>query len=402
MSSPADKLELTEMHSAPESSFRPPGRCDTHVHDHQSRSRPRWLLKLQANFWRTLMQTGMLLHKLAAPKPPKPSFTRTVPTSISPWFGEIELMFYVPESYHQQRRQLAIASEDRTPSDCFPLIVNFHGGGFTLGRATDDARWIGVAVQQLTAVVVSVNYRRAPEHFFPTAVEDGADAIMYLVAHADELCLDVERIAVSGFSSGGNMCFTVPLRLQEELDHEAAAGEDRRNSVIAGTRPPLQKCMSEGRMLIRAKRKIHVRAIVAFYPPTDYTVPRKHKRAKASRPDLLLPAMFTNLFDESYLSPPTLDLTDPYLSPGLAPEHMLAGLPEEVVLFTCEHDMLVEEAEAFKDRLEGLGKTVHYREIQGVPHAWDKAPNPFRAPQSAYECYGTACEELRKIFGGEG
>ena len=68
-------------------------------------------------------------------------------------------------------------------------------------------------------------------------LEDGVDAILYLSEHAQEFNIDLEKIAVSGFSSGGNMACTVPLRLQEQLKHECAAGEERRESVIAATRP---------------------------------------------------------------------------------------------------------------------------------------------------------------------
>jgi hypothetical protein len=66
--------------------------------------RPRWMLHIQATFWRVLMGLGMLFHKLAPPRPPKPSFTRQIPSTISGKAGEIGLMFYVPKDYETQRR----------------------------------------------------------------------------------------------------------------------------------------------------------------------------------------------------------------------------------------------------------------------------------------------------------
>jgi acetyl esterase/lipase len=314
-----------------------------------------------------------------------------IPTTIAPKKGHIWLHFYVPRDYRLQKR---------LGKRLHPLVVNFHGGGFTLGEATDDARWCRILVQELNAVVVSVDYRLAPEHPFPTAIEDGVDAILYLSEHAREFNIDLEKIVVSGFSSGGNMAFTVPLRLQEELVNECEAGEERRESVIEARRPPFSKALSEGRFLTRVNRQINIKAVVAWYPPTDFTRTREERRAtQAERLDQQLPAIFTELFDESYLSPPTMDRADPYLSPGVAPDHMLACLPKEVILYTCEWDMLLKEAEDFQDKLLDLGKTVHYEMIPGVPHAWDKAPNPLRETPGVNQWYSAACKELKLLLG---
>lgn len=337
------------------------------------------------------MRIGMLLHRLAPPRPPHPTFQRTIaPTVAADKKGHITLHFYVPRNY-------AIEAQLRRKK--YPVVVNFHGGGFTLGSATDDARWCRILVEELSAVVVSVDYRLAPEHPFPTAVEDGVDAILYLAGHADEFNIDLDKIVVSGFSSGGNMAFTVPLRLQEELDNECATGEDRRESVLLQARPPLLKALSDGRILRRQKCAIKVKAVVSWYPSTDYTRTRDERRAtQADRLDQQLPAVFTELFDESYLQPPTMDKSNPYLSPGVAPNHMLAGLPQEIIMFTSEWDMLLKEGEEFRDRLLDLGKTVHYEMIPNVPHGWDKAPNPLRETPGANFWYLKACKQLRRLL----
>jgi len=254
-------------------------------------------------------------------------------------------------------------------------------------------------VTEVGAVVVSVDYRLAPEHPFPTAVQDGADALLYLIGHADELCLDVNRIAVSGFSSGANMCFTVPLRFLEELEEEAAEGEMRRDSVILAHRPALLKALSRGRTLMNVPKQIAVKAICAWYPPVDYTRTRDERKATASRIDQQLPQVFTDLFDESYLQPPTMDMGDPYLSPGVAPNHLLAGLPEEIIIFACEWDMLVDETQTFANRLrDQLGKTVDYNVVAGVPHGFDKAPNPIRQPANVMVEYKKACAQLKRLL----
>ena len=145
-------------------------------------------------------------------------------------------------------------------------------------------------------------------------------------------------------------------------------------------------------------RVVKIRGIVSFYPPTDYTVTRAQRRATCARADQNLPAVFTELFDDSYLQPPSLDLAHPWLSPGQAPTRMLEALPDDIVMFCCEWDMLLAEGERFRDKLKNeLGKRVHYHCVPG-PHGWDKAPNPLRESPGARQQYLVACKELRRMF----
>lgn len=345
------------------------------------------MLHLQAQVWRFLMAIGMFIHRLAPPRPPRPNFSRQIPTALSPTKGSVNIEFYVPRDYETCRR-------NNTAS--YPVVINFHGGGFTLGTATDDARWAKCVVDEVSAVVASVDYRLAPEHPFPTAVEDGVDAVMYLVKNAAELGLDTNRIAISGFSSGGNMAFTVPLRLQEELDPSLDGDNDPAHSHEVQLHP--MKSISQGKTIVSMLKEIRIAAIVAWYPSTDYTLSRDQRRATNIRKDQELSAIFTELFDESYLQPPSLNKSNPYLSPGVAPNPMLEGLPENIILYTCEWDMLLAEANSLKARLEAMGKYVKYKMVKNVPHGWDKAPNPMVWTPGVKEHYQEACMELRRIF----
>lgn len=398
--------------------------------------RPRWLLHIQAQFWRVLMGIGMLLHKMARPCPPRPAFHRDIEATVSPLKGRFRLNFYVPRQY-QRYQKLRGAKR-------FPVVVNFHGGGFVLGTARDDARWCAAVVDQVGAVVVSVDYRLAPENPFPTAVEDGADAVLWLAQHADELALDADRFAISGFSAGGNMAFTVPLCLQGELFERTPSGQpivDARAGHVPTTTPAsapattktstttapfsrqksrldriaLLRQMGDSSLSLVSSFKdgsavsvitegsaavLKIRGIVSFYPPTDYTQTRAQRRATCSQTDQQLPAVFTELFDDSYLQPPSLDLAHPWLSPGVAPDRMLAVLPDDIVLFCCEWDMLCAEGERFARRLrDDLAKRVYYTCVPKVPHAWDKAPNPLRENSSARHEYAVACRQLKRMFG---
>lgn len=150
------------------------------------------------------MKIGIFIHRHATPRAPSPSFSIEIPSRISSKPGTFKLVFYVPEGYYSAPKEQK-----------FPVVVNYHGGGFVLGTGTDDCRWASAVVESTKAVLVSVEYRLAPEYPFSVGVEDSTDAVIYLGAYANELRLDPHRIALSWFSAGGMLVFTVPLMLHE-------------------------------------------------------------------------------------------------------------------------------------------------------------------------------------------
>lgn len=397
----------------------------------------RTILWMKAAIWRALMAVGMKIHHFPHPKPPTPSFKIIIPSRLSPRGGTFKLIFYVPESYY--------TAPDNAK---FPVVVNYHGGGFTLGTGTDDARWAAVVLHNVEAVMVSVEYRLAPEYPFSTGVEDGTDAVLYLAAHAEELRLDPHRIALSGFSAGANFVLTIPLMLH---DLQTDAGKRTLQDAHSGTStpaPPLSATSSNSHLkaptvtasasgsTLSLPRPHHsrtlssssttsilklssleptvletdqrvpdltIRALVSFYPPTDFRTSREEKRTTNIKPEMNLPPMLTNLFDEAYLSCANIDVSDPYLSPAAATSAQLkAAYPQDIILYTCEYDMLNAEGIAFGTRLaeSDISKTVHGGLIKEMPHAFDKKPNPLRFPKAADLCYSEACAELTRVFGG--
>lgn len=320
--------------------------------------RPRWLLHIQAQIWRFLMGIGMFLHRLAPPHPPKPDFIRSIQAKLSGKPGQIDLLFYTPSGYDIQKRlyqDRPLRTRDRVEASpkrrhsvisqvgesirrksgitrrwgAYPVVINFHGGGFTLGTPYDDARWCGTVADEVQALVVSVDYRLAPEHPFPTAVEDGVDALVWVYNHAEELGIDPEKIALSGFSSGGNMTFTVPLRLWDEVTGFARDGGDTADGRLLARGRQLPSATSSTAHLPRdepaielvnareqdqlplAPQKhapqvstesmdtippISIKAIIPWYPSLDYTRTRERRRATSVRKDQDLPAIFTDLF----------------------------------------------------------------------------------------------------------
>jgi acetyl esterase/lipase len=232
-------------------------------------------------------------------------------------------------------------------------------------------------------VVASVSYRRAPEHPFPAAVDDGVDALLYLAGHAADLGLDASRIALSGFSAGGNLAVTVPLRLRGRLSTEVKEHFGRADST---------------QRLVDQTNDLNIVALFSWYPILDFLESRDHRRAMSLMPDKTLPAFFTTLFDESYL-PDINDRSSAFASPVRASDRILSeALPRDIFLYICEWDMLVKEGQTFVRRLEGLGKRVRAMMIEKARHAWDKSPNPFRDQDSVNVLYCDACAEMKAIF----
>jgi acetyl esterase len=115
-----------------------------------------------------------------------------------------------------------------------PTLVFYHGGGFVIGGLTSHDRDCRALANRGDCQVIAVDYRLAPEHPFPAAVEDAIGALEFVVGHAGELGVDPERLAVGGDSAGGNLAAVValhardvgvPLRLQL-LIYPAVAGSD--------------------------------------------------------------------------------------------------------------------------------------------------------------------------------
>ncbi|KAL8691288.1 MAG: hypothetical protein Q9224_004211 [Gallowayella concinna] len=326
-----------------------------------------WQLLIQAVLWRNLNKTGFWVHSFVHPWPPNYTYVRSFTTgTFNPGGtgGTVRLYFYLPKDFDPQRRK-------------YPVVINFHGGGFTLGSATDDSRWASIVLKNTTAVFVSVEYRLAPEYPFPVAVEDGCDAVLHLAANCEEYGIDPRKIALAGFSAGANLAFTVPLMLNSW--HDRKDSED-----------------------YRALPELKIIAIVSFYPVLDYNQGRASKRAACKRPDKTIPPILTNLFDASYMPDPS-NRSSPFASPAAAPDNMLIqALPAEFIgLYCCEWDMLHAEGLAFAERLESLGKKVEYETIPEVVHGFDKALNPLTVDPKADQFYRKACVLLHQAMGVE-
>lgn len=373
-------------------------------------------LSIQAAWWRALGKIGMWIHHFPVPKPKVPQFSRRFTPSTAKGDGDgfVELHFYVREDYSR-----------RMEGERFPIIVNFHGGGFTLGTALDDGRWgrcsmvffvpsctvhsitrcspqtlwtrcltsidktltpaLSIAsfvLQEVRAVFVSVEYRLAPQHPFPAAVQDGFEALLYLANNQEGFGIDASQMILSGFSAGGNMTFSIPLKLHASLEALSTTGTSPIGPKLTPHNIP------------------RVMGIISFYPILDYSIPRDEKRAASMRPEKCLPKVFTNLFDAAYL-PNDENLRSHFVSPALASDEMLnKALPNDIVLYLCEWDMLLAEGKLFAQRLEQLGKRVTCTIIEEEKHAFDKMPAFVLNPKVEIY-YREACTLLNRMLSTE-
>jgi acetyl esterase len=98
-----------------------------------------------------------------------------------------------------------------------PLLLYVHGGGFVIGDLETHDKVCRTLCHEVAAVVVAVDYRLAPEHPFPAAVDDVTRALRWVAAHARELGADPSRIAVAGDSAGAHLCAVAALRVHEAI-----------------------------------------------------------------------------------------------------------------------------------------------------------------------------------------
>jgi len=215
----------------------------------------------------------------------------------------------------------------RSSNQVLPALVYFHGGGWTIGDVdTHDVLCRQLALGARCAVF-SVDYRLAPEHPFPAAVEDCFLATDYICRNHAALRVDPARVAVGGDSAGGNLATVVALQARD-----------------AG-RPALAF-----QLLI--------------YPATDQRCEfPSHQR---NGHGYLLTRDGIEFFSRCYL-PERKALTDWRASPLLAPS--LAGLPPALVL-TAGYDPLLDEGRAYAERLQGEGVAVQYREYADMVHGF--------------------------------
>lgn len=232
-----------------------------------------------------------------------------------------------------------------------PLMVFFHGGGWMVG----SLRSYDAAVRRLAAktgcVIVSVGYRLAPESVFPAAVEDSWDAFTWSSDHAGELSADNAKMVVCGDSAGGNL-----------------------SAAIA------QMCLDSGRYRIALQ--------VLIYPSTDMSRswPSFERNGKGN----MLTAAAVEMFVNQY-APDPADRLDPRASPMR--RRNLAGLPRALIV-SAEFDPLVDDNQAYAERLEQAGVPVRYVCFPGMIHPFFTLSRVIRDAEKLEDLIAVAVAEI--------
>jgi acetyl esterase len=213
-----------------------------------------------------------------------------------------------------------------------PCLVYFHGGGYVIGDLDSHDPVCRALARLSGALIVAVDYRLAPEHKFPAALDDCYAATLWVCANAAKLGADPLRIAVGGDSAGANMATVIATRCRD------AGGPALAFQLLV-------------------------------YPPTNlgsFDTPSHREFAE----DHYLTRTSMDYFMAQYFAQPE-DMSRPDASPLLASD--LTRLPPALIL-TAECDPLRDEGEAYAQRLEAAGVPVTCTRYPGMFHPFFSMP----------------------------
>lgn len=232
-----------------------------------------------------------------------------------------------------------------------PVLVWMHGGGWTIGAADETVGTCRILAAKTGCIVVSLDYRLAPEHKAPAAYDDAVAAIEWVLQHAGELGGDPSRVAVGGESAGGQLSAAV-------AQHFA------------------------GRLCFQ----------LLVFPSTDasHAYPSMEENAEG----YLLTAEVMRWFHDQYVEGSGLDIDDPRLSPIKAPDEVVAGVAPALVI-TAGYDPLRDEGEAYVARLAAVRVPVVHRPFPGQIHLFFSLGA--MVPEAA-EAHDLAASMLREAF----
>jgi acetyl esterase/lipase len=253
---------------------------------------------------------------------PMPSGIRIASQDIDSRGGSMALRIYEPRAVNAAHR---------------PLVVYIHGGGWVSGGLDSSEHLCAHIAAESGAPVVSVDYRLAPEHPYPAALEDCYDALCWAAAHASPLGIDDSRIAVAGDSAGGNLAAALCLLVKHDggpaIAHQAL-----------------------------------------LYPSLDATL----ASPSMSLTDVGPTRNDIHLVLNHYLG--GHDPTDPLFSPLFAPD--LSDLPPTLII-TANGDVLRDDGKRYAARLAEAGVPVRYTNYLGMPHGFVSTPRLCRSARHA-------------------
>ncbi len=236
----------------------------------------------------------------------------------------------------------------------FPILVFFHGGGWVICNLDTHDSICRSLANGVGCVVVSVDYRLAPEHKFPAAAEDAYSATGWVAVNTDRLRGDPARIAVGGDSAGGNLAAVVTLMARDR-----------------------------GGPSLMFQLLIYPATNLSSFDTKSFS---EHGEGYILTKDSMM------YYRDHYIRGKE-DAENPYASPLLAED--LKGLPPALVI-TAEFDVLTDESKAYAERLIQVGVPVTYTCYEGMIHPFFSFP---AVVDRAKEAMVETAAALRSVFG---
>jgi acetyl esterase len=275
------------------------------------------------------------------------------------------LVDYKPEKMHQitnktiqtPTHEIPIRIYQPVEGDSLPILMYFHGGGFTIGSLETHDSLCRRLAKLIKCVVISVDYRLGPEHKFPAAPEDAFQATLWAYENAKSIKGDAHRIALMGDSAGGNLATVV--------------------SMMARDRGVPFKILHQ----------------VLIYPCVDATLSGESIETNAK--GYILTKDMMQWFLNHYTQAAT-DLKAAYLSPLWAEN--LQNLPPALII-TAEYDPLCSEGTQYARKLREAGNQVIHTNYEGMVHIFFQMPKFLKKCRIAHEQVASI---LRMVFGTDG
>jgi acetyl esterase len=241
-------------------------------------------------------------------------------------------------------------------TDTLPVILYIHGGGWVLGDKETHDRLIRELAVGANAVLVFVDYERAPESRYPTAIEQSYAVLDYVAKHPTEFGADVSRLVIAGDSVGGNMAAVTAIMAKERSGPDLAAQ-------------------------------------LLFYPVTDASMSTGSYEAFAEGPWLTKRAMAW--YWDQYLPDPS-ERAEIHVSPLNASIEQLRNLPQ-TLLIVDENDVLRDEGEAYGRKLAQAGVRVTSLRYNGTIHDF-MILNAIAQTPAVRAAVSESCSFLRFVF----
>ncbi|XP_033729868.1 arylacetamide deacetylase-like [Pecten maximus] len=287
-------------------------------------------------------------------------------------FDGVEVRIYVPRD-----------SSIKRP---LPAVIFFHGGGWVMGSVDQYDSFTRRLASSIPAVVVSVEYRLAPQYTFPIPFEDCLTATKYFMKNAKTFGVDASRIALSGDSAGGNLAMAVGTKLTQERQPPRLLGLIYPALQMTNFKTPSYNTYTSFPFLLRADRmaKFYLRYVFGNEDYLDKFLENQHITAETrktvnSKVNVeLLPEKYHKLqtrpqdlkpVDKSLAEKVEKIITNVYLCPLMLDDEILSQLPKTYLL-TCEFDPLRDDGLMLAKRWKDLDFPVKHVHWEGIQHGF--------------------------------